>query len=56
MALVDGRGSSAPLELTEAHAAPAFDPEEQNNIAIYRRVLPSVVNITSRAVIFKFFY
>ena len=56
MALVDGRGSSAPLELTEAHAAPAFDPEEQNNIAIYRRVLPSVVNITSRAVIFNFFY
>jgi S1-C subfamily serine protease len=56
MALVGGRGSSAPLELTEAHAAPAFDPEEQNNIAIYRRVLPSVVNITSRAVIFNFFY
>ena len=49
-------GSRSPLQLTEAQAAPAFDAEEQNNIAIYRRVLPSVVNITSRAVIFNFFY
>src|ERR1700744_82935 len=44
------------LQLTEADAAPAFDAEEQNNISVYRRVLPSVVNITSRAVIFNFFY
>jgi S1-C subfamily serine protease len=44
------------LQLTEAQAAPAFDSEEQNNIAVYRRVLPSVVNITSRAVVFNFFY
>src|SRR6266568_4043493 len=51
-----GAGSGSPLELTEAQAAPAFDAEEQNNIAVYRRVLPSVVNITSRAVIFNFFY
>jgi S1-C subfamily serine protease len=42
--------------LTEAQAAPAFDAEEQNNIAVYRRVLPSVVNITSRAVMYNFFY
>jgi len=49
-------GSNSPLQLTEAQAAPAFDAEEQNNIAVYRRVLPSVVNITSRAVVFNFFY
>lgn len=37
---VDGR--SAGLHLTEAQAAPEFDSEEQNNIAVYKRVLPSV--------------
>ncbi len=47
---------SSPLELTEAHAAPAYDAEEQNNIAIYKRVLPSVVNITSTTLVFNFFY
>jgi S1-C subfamily serine protease len=51
-----GSHSNSPLELTEAQAAPAFDAEEQNNIGVYRRVLPSVVNITSRAVVFNFFY
>ena len=51
-----GGGSDSPLELTEAHAAPAYDAEEQNNIAIYKRVLPSVVNITSTALVFDFFY
>ena len=45
-----------PLELTEAQAAPAYDAEEQNNIAIYKRVLPSVVNITSTTLVFDFFY
>jgi S1-C subfamily serine protease len=50
-----GSHSNSPLELTEAQAAPAFDAEEQNNIGVYRRVLPSVVNITSRAVVFNFF-
>jgi len=49
-------GSGSPLELTEAQAAPAFDAEEQNNIAIYKRVLPSVVNITSTTLVFNFFY
>jgi S1-C subfamily serine protease len=49
-------GSSAPLELTEAHAAPSYDAEEQNNIAIYKKVLPSVVNITSTTLVFDFFY
>ena len=51
-----GGGSNAPLELTEAQAAPKYDAEEENNIAIYKRVLPSVVNITSTALVFDFFY
>ena len=49
-------GSASPLALTEAHAAPAFDSEEQNNIAVYKKALPSVVNITSKSVAFNFFY
>jgi S1-C subfamily serine protease len=49
-------GSSSPLQLTEAEAAPAYDPEELNNIAVYKRVLPSVVNITSTTLVFNFFY
>ncbi len=44
------------LQLTEAHAAPAYDAEEQNNIAVYKKVLPSVVNITSTTLVFNFFY
>lgn len=42
--------------LTKADAAPAFDSEEQQNIAVYKRVLPSVVNITSTEVAYDFFY
>jgi S1-C subfamily serine protease len=53
---IDGRGSSSPLHLTEANAAPSYDSQELNNISVYKRVLPSVVNITSRQVIFNFFY
>ncbi len=49
-------GASSPLELTEAEASPSYDAEEQNNIAVYKRVLPSVVNITSTALVFNFFY
>ncbi|HTW80525.1 MAG TPA: trypsin-like peptidase domain-containing protein [Terracidiphilus sp.] len=44
------------LHLTEADAAPTYDAEEQNNIAIYKRVLPSVVNITSTALVYNFFF
>jgi S1-C subfamily serine protease len=54
--LIGSDGSGSPLELTEAHAAPAYDAEEQNNIAIYKKVLPSVVNITSTTLVFDFFY
>ncbi|HEX3438561.1 MAG TPA: trypsin-like peptidase domain-containing protein [Pseudacidobacterium sp.] len=45
----------ASLHLTEAHAAPAFDSEELNNIGVYKKVLPSVVNITATSQIFNFF-
>ncbi len=51
-----GSGSGSALQLTEAQAAPTYDAEEQNNIAIYKRVLPSVVNITSTTLVFNFFY
>jgi S1-C subfamily serine protease len=40
----------------KAEAAPAYDQEEQQNIAVYKKCLPSVVNITSTAVAFDFFY
>jgi len=49
-------GPMGSFELTEAHAAPAYDLEEQQNIAVYKKALPSVVNITSTAVAFDFFY
>ena len=42
--------------LTVASAAPAFDTEEQQNIAVYKRALPSVVNITSTEMAYDFFY
>ena len=51
--------TSGPLgsfDLTEAKAQPAYDAEEQNNISVYKRLKPSVVNITSTAVAFDFFY
>ena len=44
------------FSMTEAAAAPAFDTEEQQNIAVYKRALPSVVNITSTAMAYDFFY
>lgn len=46
----------AKVEITEAATPAGFDPEEQNNINVYRRVIPTVVNITSTAVAFDFFY
>jgi S1-C subfamily serine protease len=56
VSLFGSKSAGSPLELTEAEAAPAYDAEEQNNIAIYKRVLPSVVNITSTTLVFNFFY
>jgi S1-C subfamily serine protease len=46
----------SPLDLTVADAQPAYTPEELTNIAVYKRALPSVVNVTSSALSFDFFY
>ncbi|HEY0564693.1 MAG TPA: trypsin-like peptidase domain-containing protein [Terriglobales bacterium] len=43
-------------EITEAASNAPLDSEEQNNVDVYKRVMPSVVNITSTAVAFDFFY
>ncbi len=56
ISVLNASGSSSPLELTQAEAAPEYNNSELNNISVYKRVLPSVVNITSRQVVFDFFY
>jgi S1-C subfamily serine protease len=50
-----GQGGNK-VEITEAAPGESLDSEEQNNISVYRRNIDSVVNITSRAVTFDFFY
>jgi len=50
-------GHPAKVEISEAESgSDALDTEEQNNITVYRKNIASVVNITSRAVTFDFFY
>ncbi|MBV8674945.1 MAG: trypsin-like peptidase domain-containing protein [Acidobacteriaceae bacterium] len=49
-------GNGSPLTLTEAHAAPEYDAEESNNIQVYKKAMPSVVNITSSTLGVNFFY
>ena len=44
------------VELTQAAGPANYDAEEQNNIAVYKKALPSVVNITSTALTYDFFY
>src|SRR5580704_8850329 len=44
------------VELSEAAGPEKLDPEEQNNIEVYKRVIPSVVNITSKSVAYDFFF
>src|ERR1700723_1511182 len=44
------------VEITEAAGNEGLDSEEQNNIGVYLRNIPSVVNVTSRAMTFDFFY
>src|SRR5258708_15939632 len=47
----------ARVEITEASGGgDSLDGEEQNNISVYHKNIPSVVNITSRAMTFDFFY
>jgi S1-C subfamily serine protease len=44
------------IEVTEAASNEPLDGEEQNNISVYRKNIGSVVNVTSKAVAFDFFY
>jgi S1-C subfamily serine protease len=46
----------AQVEITEAAPGEPLDVEEQNNISVYKKNIPSVVNVTSRAMTFDFFY
>jgi S1-C subfamily serine protease len=47
---------SGKLELTQAAGPAALDPEEQVNVDVYKKAIPAVVNIKSRAVSYNFFY
>src|SRR5579884_4141114 len=44
------------LDLTQAAGPETLSAEEQNNVDVYKKVVPSVVNVTSRTVAFDFFY
>jgi S1-C subfamily serine protease len=44
------------VEISEAAGSDGLDAEEQNNISVYHKNIGSVVNITSKAVTFDFFY
>jgi len=53
----DWIGRPNKVEISEAASgSDTLDAEEQNNITVYRKNIASVVNITSRAVTFDFFY
>ena len=44
------------IEVTEAANNEPLDTEEQTNISVYRKNISSVVNVTSKAVAYDFFY
>jgi len=44
------------IEITQAASNEALDSDEQNNISVYRKNIASVVNVTSKAMAFDFFY
>jgi len=44
------------IELTQAAGPENLDPEETVNVSVYKKAVPSVVNIKSRAVSYNFFY
>src|ERR1700680_343540 len=54
--LTDWVGHPSKIEITEAAVVDSLDSEEQNNISVYRKNIGSVVNITSKAMTFDFFY
>ena len=49
-------GQPHKVEISEAAGRESLDPEEENNISVYRKNIGGVVNITSRAMAFDFFY
>jgi S1-C subfamily serine protease len=57
-ALMDWAGHPEKIEISEASSGgnDGLDAEEQNNITVYHKNIGSVVNITSKAVTFDFFY
>jgi len=55
-ALPDWVSRPSKVELTEAASPQSFDAEEQVNIEVYKKGIPSVVNITSTAVSMDFFW
>jgi S1-C subfamily serine protease len=50
------KSPSAKVEITEAASNNPLDADEQNNISVYHKNIGSVVNVTSKAVAFDFFY
>jgi S1-C subfamily serine protease len=44
------------IDVTEGASNEPLDSDEQNNISVYRKNIGSVVNVTSKAVAFDFFY
>ncbi len=46
----------AQVEITEAAPSETLDSEELNNVSVYKKNIPSVVNVTSRVMAFDFFY
>jgi S1-C subfamily serine protease len=54
--LTDWVGHPDTVEISEASGNDGLDAEEQNNITVYHKNIGSVVNITSKAVTFDFFY
>jgi S1-C subfamily serine protease len=54
--LTDWAGRPGKVEISEASGNDGLDAEEQNNITVYHKNIGSVVNITSKAVTFDFFY
>ncbi len=49
-------GTPPKVEIIEAAGPENYDSEEQNNINVYKRNSPSVVNITSKVVVYDFFW
>lgn len=56
-ALTSWLGRPGKVEISEASTPnEPLDPEEQNNITVYRKNIGAVVNVTSRTMTFDFFY